>query len=173
MSISSPITESPEEVRAVLAAVRNDLTVAVMTPGNAFATGAIIRTAHSFLVREIVLVGGAPHYEKASMGMHKYENIVSCADEGAFLAHVAGRPLWVVEKDEATTSLYAAGEFPRDLVLVFGSERFGVPRSIVARADRVVGIPIYGVNHSLPVAVAAGIALGEWARRRYREGVVV
>ncbi len=32
-------------------------------------------------------------------------------------------------------------------------------------ADEVIGIPIYGVNHSLPVAVAAGIVMHEWARR--------
>jgi tRNA G18 (ribose-2'-O)-methylase SpoU len=32
---------------------------------------------------------------------------------------------------------------------------------------------MYGVNHSLPVAVAAGIAMHEWARRRYADGAVV
>ncbi len=30
----------------------------------------------------------------------------------------------------------------------------------------MVGIPMYGVNHSFPVAVAAGIVLSDWARRR-------
>jgi tRNA G18 (ribose-2'-O)-methylase SpoU len=36
-----------------------------------------------------------------------------------------------------------------------------------------VGIPIYGVNHSLPLAVAAGIVMSEHARRRFRPGVVL
>jgi len=56
------------------------------------------------------------------------------------------------------------------VVFVFGSERAGLSASFVARADEVIGIPMYGVNHSFPVAVAAGIVMHEWARRRYREG---
>jgi hypothetical protein len=31
----------------------------------------------------------------------------------------------------------------------------------------VVGIPMYGINHSFPVTVAAGIAMAEWTRRHY------
>ena len=60
--------------------------------------------------------------------------------------------------------------FPKDVVLLFGSERFGVPRTLLDRADATIGIPIYGVNHSLPLAIAAGIILHEWARRRYAPG---
>ena len=48
----------------------------------------------------------------------------------------------------------------------------GLPASLLARADEVLGIPLYGVNHSLPVAVAAGIVMSEWARRRYAPGVI-
>jgi tRNA G18 (ribose-2'-O)-methylase SpoU len=59
------------------------------------------------------------------------------------------------------------------VVFVFGSERFGVPEELVAMGDEVVGIPLYGVNHSLPVAVAAGIVMNEWARRRYAAGAMV
>jgi tRNA G18 (ribose-2'-O)-methylase SpoU len=59
------------------------------------------------------------------------------------------------------------------VVFVFGSERFGVPGELIAAADEVVGIPLYGVNHSLPVAVAAGIVMNEWARRRYAPGATV
>ena len=38
---------------------------------------------------------------------------------------------------------------------------------LTAAADLVVGIPMYGINHSFPVAVAAGIAMAEWTRRHY------
>ena len=173
MGLSPPLDSTPDEVRALLAPLRNDFTIALHAADNAFAVGAIIRVAHSFLAREIVIVGDAPYYEKASMGMEKYENVVRVADDEAFLAHVGERPLWAVEKDHATTSLYAVPSFPRDVVLLFGSERFGVPASLVQRAEAVVGIPIYGVNHSLPLAVAAGIVMNEWARRRYAGGATV
>jgi len=110
------------------------------------------------------------------MGMEKYESVTRVADDEAFLAHVGTRPLWAVEKDHATSSLYALdalGGFPRDVVLLFGSERFGIPESLVRRSAAVIGIPIYGVNHSLPLAVAAGIVMSEWARRRYAGGRLV
>jgi tRNA G18 (ribose-2'-O)-methylase SpoU len=173
MGLSPPLDSTPDEVRALLAPLRNDFTVALHAADNAFAVGAIIRVAHSFLAREIVLIGQAPYYEKASMGMEKYENVVRVADDEAFLAHVGQRPLWALEKDHATTSLYAVPGFPRDVVLLFGSERFGVPMPLIERAEAVVGIPIYGVNHSLPLAVAAGIVMNEWARRKYAEGALV
>ena len=173
MGLSPPIGAAPDEVRALLAPLRNDFTIALHAADNAFAVGAIIRVAHSYLAREIVIIGTAPYYEKASMGMEKYETVVRLPDDEAFLAHVGSRPLWAVEKDHATTSIHAVDAFPRDVVLLFGSERFGVPESLVRRAEVVVGIPIYGINHSLPLAVAAGIVMNEWARRRYASGAVV
>ncbi len=173
MGLFPPLDASPDEVRALLAPLRNDFAIALHAADNAFAVGAIIRVAHSFLAREIIIVGDAPYYEKASMGMEKYETIVRVADDEAFLAHVGARPLWAVEKDHATVSLHAVEAFSKDVVLLFGSERFGIPAALIERADAVLGIPIYGVNHSLPLAIAAGIVMNEWARRKYASGAVV
>src|SRR5690242_15764701 len=153
MPLVPPLDASPNEVREALAPLRHDFSVALFAAENAFAVGAIVRVAHNFLAREIILVGEAPYYEKASMGMEKYETIVPAPDEDALVAHAGARPLWCVEKDHARRSLYAPAPFPKDVVFVFGSERFGIPRSLVDRAHEVVGIPIYGVNNSLPLAV--------------------
>lgn len=173
MALFPPLDADADTVRDALLPLRNDFTIALYTADNAFAVGAIIRVAHSFLAREIVLIGDAPYYEKASMGMERYESIVRVPSEEAFFAHVRGRPLWAVEKEAATTSVTAVERFPKDVVLLFGSERFGVPRSMLDRADQVLGIPIYGVNNSLPLAIAAGIVMNEWARRRYADGATV
>ena len=173
MGLSPPLGAGPQEVRGLLAPLRNDFTIALHAADNAFAVGAIIRVAHSFLAREIVIIGDAPYYEKASMGMEKYESIVRVADDDAFLARIGARPLWAVEKDHATTSIHAVQSFPRDVVFLFGSERFGIPEPLVRRATAVLGIPIYGVNHSLPLAIAAGIVMNEWARRKYADGATV
>ena len=172
MAHTSPILETPEHVRAVLSPLRSGVTLVLHSFGNAFAVGAIIRVAHSFLVRDIVLVGDEPHYEKASMGMEKYEEIARVRDEAALFARIGARPLWAVEKDHATTSLYGAPQFPDDVVLALGSERHGLPEGVLRRADKIVGIPMYGVNHSFPVAIACGMVLGEWARRRYCDGTI-
>ncbi len=173
MALVPPLDATPEEIRQMLAPLRSRATIALFAAENAFAVGAVIRVAHSFLFRDVVIVGSEPHYEKASMGMDKLEVVRRIPDEAAFLAWLGERPLWAVEKDHATTSLYDVASFPDDVVLLFGSERGGIPDSLVSRAAVVVGIPIYGVNHSLPLAVAAGIVMSEHARRRFRGGAVV
>lgn len=172
MALVPPLGFEPDEVRALLAPLRSRMSVAIWNCQNPFAVGAIVRVAHSFLPREIVIVGDAPYYEKASMGMEKYEQIVRLPDLPSFFAHVAGRPIWSIEKDHATVGLYDVERFPDDVVLVLGSERFGLPTEIIAASAVVVGIPMYGVNHSFPVAVAAGIVLSDWARRRANDARV-
>lgn len=173
MALDPPIDEAPARVREALAPLRNDFSVALWSPGNAFVVGAVIRLAHSFLAREVFVVGETPYYAKAAMGMHKFERIVHVPDASALLDATGGRPLWAVEKDFARRTVQSVETFPAGVVFVFGSERFGIPPEVVERADEVVGIPIYGVNRSLPVTVAAGIVMHEWARRRYRDGAVV
>jgi tRNA G18 (ribose-2'-O)-methylase SpoU len=170
---TTPIDATPEEVRALLSPLRSGVTLVLYTFGNAFSIGACVRVAHSFLCRDIVLVGDEPHYEKASMGMEKYEDIARVQTDDELFARIGARPLWAVEKDHATTSLYGTLPFPDDVVLALGSERHGLPDSVLARATQVVGIPMYGINHSFPVAIACGMVLGEWARRRYANGVTL
>jgi tRNA G18 (ribose-2'-O)-methylase SpoU len=162
---------SLEEQRALLQPLRCDMSVAVVRAKNPFNVGTIIRVAHSFLVKEIFLLGTEPFYERAAMGMQRYEKIVECADEAAFLAAVGDRPLVAVERDHAQTTLWQA-DFPRDVVFLFGSEDEGVPKQLLDASQSVIAIPMYGVNHSYPVAVAAGMVLCEWARRRDPRGGV-
>jgi tRNA G18 (ribose-2'-O)-methylase SpoU len=161
----SPFDLPLEVIRGELDALRTGLSIAVVRAKNPFNIGAIIRVAHSFLVREIFLIGTEPYYEKAAMGMHRYEHIVECPDEVAFLERAAGRPIVGVERDHASGPLWTA-ELPDDMVFLFGSEDFGVPESLLRECRTVVSIPMYGINHSFPLTVAVGIALAEWARRR-------
>ncbi len=170
MALVPPFPFSPEEIRASLAPLRNDFSVAIYSPGNAFAVGAIIRTAHSFLAREIIIIGEAPFYEKAAMGMDKYESVVRCPSDEDFFEHVKGRPLVAIEKDGGKRNIVDIDAFPNEVVFLLGSERFGIPEPILSRASDVLAIPMYGINHSFPVTVAAGIVMHEWARRRYGRG---
>ncbi len=165
----APFELSVDEIRAELAPLRNDFSIAICRAKNPFNIGAIIRVAHSFLVREIFLIGTEPFYEKAAMGMQKYETIVDCPDEDAFLTHVQGRPLIGVERDHAQTTLWEAA-MPRDLVFLFGSENDGLPPVLLGACSSVLAIPMYGLNHSYPVAIAAGMTLCEWARRNDPRG---
>lgn len=162
----TPLHLPPDEIRRDLEPLRHPLRIAVLRAKNPFNIGAIIRTAHSFLVKEIFLVGDEDWYRRAAMGMDRYENIVELPDERALVdrARANGWKLVVFEKDHATVSLWQT-PLPGECVMVFGNEDHGVGEELAREADLVVGIPMYGVNHSYPVAVAAGIAIAEWTRR--------
>jgi tRNA G18 (ribose-2'-O)-methylase SpoU len=157
-----------DEIRASLGRLRRPLSVAVLRARNPFNVGAIIRVAHSFLVREIILVGDERYYERGAMGMDKYETIVEVPTDAELIARVRARgdKLVVFEKEAAKVDLWRA-DLPDECTMLFGSETTGVSEEILAAADTVVGIPMYGINHSFPVTVAAGIAMAEWTRRHY------
>lgn len=157
-----------EEIRRSLQAIRRPLRVAVLRSKNPFNVGTIIRVAHSFLVEELVLVGDEPYYERAAMGMEKYENVTNLPDEPALVAHARALdlPLVVFEREAARVDLWRA-QLPPACLMVFGSEKEGVPPEIIAAASEVVAIPMYGINNSFPISVAAGIAMAEWTRRHY------
>lgn len=164
----APFDLPVEEIRRSLDVLRRPLRIAVLRAQNPFNVGAIIRVAHSFLVSEILLVGDEPFYQRAAMGMQRYENLVFLRDDEALVSWAQERslPLVVFEREHATTDLWRC-DLPEACVLVFGSESAGVPASLVAAADQVVGIPMAGINNSFPVAVAAGIGMAEWTRRHY------
>jgi tRNA G18 (ribose-2'-O)-methylase SpoU len=159
------------EVRSELDRLRHPFRVAIDRAKNPFNIGSIIRTAHSFLAKEIILIGTEPWYERAAMGMQRYENIVELPTERTFLdvAEKEGWPLVAFEKDQAQVGLWEA-ELPEDAVLIFGNEDDGCSHGILEAADQVVAIPMFGINHSYPISVAAGIAMAEWARRHYENG---
>jgi tRNA G18 (ribose-2'-O)-methylase SpoU len=160
-----------DEIRRSLEPLRRPLRIAVLRSNNPFNVGAIIRTAHSFLVHEIVLVGDEPWYERAAMGMHRYENLVQLPSEADLVGWTRdkGLQMTVFEREHATVNLWRAA-LPEECLLVFGSENHGVPPEIVTAADEVVGIPMAGINNSFPVTVAAGIAMAEWTRRHFPGG---
>ena len=156
------------EVRASLEPLRRPLSIAILRARNPFNVGAIIRVAHSFLVKQIVLVGDEPFYQRAAMGMQRYENVVYLPDEATLCAWSRERkiPMLVFEREHARIDLWHA-ELPEECLMVFGSETTGVPSSLIEIAHQVVGIPMYGINNSFPVTVAAGIAMAEWTRRHF------
>lgn len=162
----APLGYDAQEVQAALAPLRHPFRVAVERAKNPFNIGSIIRTAHSFLAQEIVLIGTEPWYERAAMGMQRYEKVREFETAEAFVANAsaAGWPLVVFEKDIAETDLWRC-PLPTDAVLVFGNEDHGVSSVLAEAAVTRVAIPMFGVNHSYPISVAAGIAMAEWARR--------
>ena len=169
-----PFDMPRSEIRETLDTIRHPFRVAIDRAKNPFNIGSIIRTAHSFLAREIILMGSEPWYARAAMGMQRYENIVELPTTEAFIemAQAAAWPIIAFEKDASNVGLWEA-DMPDNAVLVFGNEDDGCAPALLEAAHQVVAIPMYGINHSYPIAVSAGIGMAEWARRRYQHGHLV
>ena len=110
-----PFDMPRSEIRDTLDTIRHPFRVAIDRAKNPFNIGAIIRTAHSFLAREIILIGSEPWYPRAAMGMQRYENIVEIPSSQAFVdkARQEGWPIVAFEKDASNVGLWEA-ELPED-----------------------------------------------------------
>jgi len=130
-----PLDYPTDVVKAELNRMRHPFRIAISRFKNPFNIGAIIRTAHSFLAQEIILIGDAPYYKRASMGMEKYENLVEVNRVEALVAMASaqGWNLVAFEKDHAQVGLWDA-EFPDNCVLVMGNEDSGLGPTILDAA---------------------------------------
>lgn len=163
-----PFPYTTEEIREALQTIRHPMRVAVDRAKNPFNIGAIIRTAHSFMAKEILLIGDERWYERAAMGMQKFENVIELPSSNALIdyARENDAPLVVFEKDTSNVGLWSA-TLPDNAILVFGNEDDGCAPEIMEAASMIVGIPMFGINHSYPISIAAGIGMAEWSRQYY------
>lgn len=155
-----------EEIRETLNEVRHPVSIAICGSDNYFNSGAIIRSAHIFLVKEIILVDTPVFYERATMGTHKWENIIHVTSE-QFLTET--RPLICFERRPDLTSQDLMGfSYPENPVLVFGNEKTGIPDQILSRAHSVVSIPQYGLQNDMNLANAASIGIYDFIVKFYK-----
>ena len=136
--------------------------------------GSVFRTADAFLVNKIILTGYTPtpphrDIEKTALGA---TDTVSWSFEKDSLTAVRqlkaeGYRLIAVEQVEGSTLL---NEFPDDnnepLAVIFGNEVSGVSDEVLSECSGSIEIPQAGMEHSLNIAVAAGIVLWELVRSR-------
>lgn len=175
MTIAPNLSDfSKQEIIDTLNEVRHPFDVVVIGSGNYFNIAGIIRTAHSFLVQSIYLVDvedeKEPFYEKGTMGNHKYENIRKMTLEG-FLMEVSNNNRNVVSFERRPGILSTATswdyKYPEKPMLVFGSEKYGVPDEVIAISKDVVSIPMFGLNNDLNIGYCASIAMYDWITKFY------
>ncbi len=128
----------------------------ISDPGN---MGTIFRTATAAGVSGIVLSPNCceiynPKVIRASLG--SVFHIPSETHEYNWLKSVKNSI--IATSLENSTNIFEL-EKPASLILVIGSEAFGVRQEILQLADHCVNIPIHGNIESMNAAVAAGIAI--------------
>jgi RNA methyltransferase, TrmH family len=134
----------------------------VHDPGN---VGAVIRSAEAFSASSIALSPGCadpfgPKAVRASMG-----GIFSVpVARVSVVAELPGAKVALVPREG--TLLRELGQL-RDVTVMVGSEREGLPQTVIEQADYVTHIPIR--SNSLNAAMAATVALYELALRMERD----
>ena len=141
--------------------------------------GAILRTAEGFGVDTLICSGYTPYpivpgdtrlphirdrltatIAKTALGA---ERLVKCQitdDPTKLIATLKNEGYRIVALEQAPGSIELPTYQPPDkLVLLLGEEVHGIPDELLACADEVIEIPMYGRKESFNVSVAAGIAL--------------
>lgn len=152
-------------------ATRHPITLLLHNIRSLYNVGSIFRTCDAALCRELVLCGFTPHpprkeIEKTALGAVEtvpwryFKN----TQEAISLLRTEGNKIFALEitdRKRYYTTLKKE-EFP--LVIILGNELVGIDQEVLDLCDDSIEIPMFGVKHSLNVAVAAGIVLFEAIR---------
>jgi len=87
-----------------------------------------------------------------------YKNNYKNKQDNKKTFHVPRYTLHVVAVEQHKNSIpYTQANYQFPLALIFGNESFGIKEETLKLAHQIVEIPMYGINKSLNVIVAAGI----------------
>ncbi len=161
-----------QEVKDVLKELRHPVDIALHSVNNYFNFGACIRTGHNFLVRNYHGIELETYYPKAAMTVGKFEqdqiNYHSTIDQ--FLDKTQGRNIVSFERRTTlNTQDIRTFDYPENPILLFGSEKEGVPDRLIEASHSIVSIPVFGFNLDYNVSVACGIVLYDFISKLYRK----
>lgn len=141
---------------------------AVQDPGN---LGAIMRSALAFGATAMVLTKGttdpfSPKAVRSAMGALFAMPVVTDVLLDDLLEDLRAHHIKVFALDQNADETIWNVQFPERLALLLGNEGNGMSDDDIAKADRVVAIPISKRSESLNVAITAGIALSIISSKR-------
>lgn len=161
-----------EEVFSALDAKRNNLEVAIENVEHDFNIGTIVRSANSFNVSKVHIIGRKKYNRRGAMCTDKYLEVVHWDNIQNFVMDQVsrGRELVAIENNTDRVKPLSEKNFREATTLVFGSEGNGISAELLEKCVDVREIESFGSTRSVNVGVAAGIAMYEWARQRVLTG---
>lgn len=154
-----------EQVFDALDKKRSPLEIAIENVEHDFNMGSIVRTANSFNVKTVYIIGKKKYNRRGAMCTDKYLKIVHCPTVEDFLATQEGREIIAIENNVPTARPLHDKKFVRDTTLVFGSEGSGISDVVLQNVHETFFIESFGSTRSVNVGVAAGIAMYEYTRQ--------
>lgn len=156
---------SNEQVFDELSHSRTGLEVAIENVEHDFNIGSIVRTANSFNVSKVHIIGRKKYNRRGAMCTDKYLEIIHHASIEDFLKSQKDRELVAIENNTPRAKELHTKKFSSNTTLILGSENNGITEELLNRADDVRYIESFGSTRSVNVGAAAAIAMYEWTRQ--------
>ena len=154
-----------EQVFAELAKKRSPLEIAIENVEHDFNMGSIVRTANSFNVSKVHIIGKKKYNRRGAMCTDKYLEIVHHQTIKDFIKTQNDRELVAIENNVPSAKPLGEKTFNKNTTLIFGSENNGITPELLKEAHDVRFIESFGSTRSVNVGVAAGIAMYEYTRQ--------
>lgn len=154
-----------EQIFYTLESKRTPLEIAIENVEHDFNIGSIVRTANSFNVKTVHIIGKKKYNRRGAMCTDKYLKIVHHPTLKDFLDTQQGRELVAIENNTDRAKPLHSKKFIQDTTLIFGSENNGISPELLAEAADVRFIESFGSTRSVNVGAAAAIAMYEYTRQ--------
>jgi tRNA G18 (ribose-2'-O)-methylase SpoU len=154
-----------EQVFDALNKIRTPLEIAIENLEHDFNIGSIVRTANSFNVQKVHIIGKKKYNRRGAMCTDKYLEIVHHPTLDDFLKNQQGRELVAIENNVEDTKPLHDKKFSLNTTLIFGSEGNGLSEELLKNAHDCRFIESFGSTRSVNVGVAAGIAMYEYVQQ--------
>lgn len=156
---------SNEQVFDALDKSRTPLEIAIENVEHDFNIGSIVRTANSFNVSKVHIIGKKKYNRRGAMCTDKYLEIVHHPTVSDFLETQKGRELVAIENNVPHAKPLHDQKLVKNTTLIFGSEGNGLTDELLHAASHICFIESFGSTRSVNVGVAAGIAMYEYIRQ--------
>lgn len=149
---------------------REPFIVLLDRPGDTGNLGSIIRTANSFNVDALFIIGHSvdiydPKVIRASLGSIFHTEIVQIQSINEISEYIKAEKersgIKIIGTDSAGSVSLNDAVISRPVMLIIGNEARGISVTLKSMCDTIIRIPISGETNSLNVAAAAGIFMWE------------
>lgn len=154
-----------DQIFAALETCRVPLEIAIENVEHDFNIGSIVRTANSFNVSIVHIIGKKKYNRRGAMCTDKYLKIVHHSCLADFLATQSDRELVAIENNTPGSQPLHTKAFTSNTTLIFGSEGTGITKELLKAAHDIRYIESFGSTRSVNVGAAAAIAIYEWVRQ--------
>ena len=154
-----------EQIKTELNKSRTPLEIAIENVEHDFNIGSIVRTANSFNVKKVHIIGKKKYNRRGAMCTDKYLEILHHSTIKDFLETQQNRELVAIENNTPRAESLHTKHFTPNTTLIFGSENNGITPDLLEKAGDVRFIESFGSTRSVNVGVAAGIAMYEYTRQ--------